>query len=83
MTEDEKFQVLTGQYKAIFKSDDGADVFADLKRHCHEGQNPYVKNSFDGTAYNCGVLSVIQYINHMLVSDGTKQTETITERTEL
>lgn len=84
MTKDEEFQVLTGQYKAVFKSDDGYAVLEDLARKCHEKDNPYVRGSFDGTAFNCGVLSVIQYINHMLISDGTKQAEANnqTERNE-
>ena len=83
MTEDEEFQVLTGKYKAVFRSDDGSDVLKDLKKRCREGHNPYVRDSFDGTAFNCGVLSVLQYINHMINSDGNRQTETNqTERTQ-
>jgi hypothetical protein len=83
MSKEEERLALICDYKTVAKTDAGISVFNDLSRVCHENANPYIKESFDGTAFNCGVLSVIQYIRRMLSSDGEpRQTEAKTERTE-
>lgn len=75
---------LTACYKDIFlRTDAGQAILKDLSRVCHEGQNAYVKGSFDGTAFNCGSLSIIQYIRSRLnAKDEPRQTDAQNEGTD-
>jgi len=68
-TEEQRLQLIS-DVKQTFATDAGIAALRWLSDICIEHGNPYVVDSFDQTARNCGKLSVILNIRKMLSVDG-------------